>query len=106
MRDFLKIRKAQGKSIEVELVSSTDELSSYHLVYVSDAYSSYIEDINASTASSQTVIVSEKSKLIDKGAGISFFMQGNKMLFKLKKSFFEEIGLPVSSSLLNVARIV
>ncbi len=106
MRDFLKIRKAQGKSIEVELVSSTDELSSYHLVYVSDAYSSYIEDINASTASSQTVIVSEKSKLIDKGAGISFFMQGSKMLFKLKKSFFEEIGLPVSSSLLNVARIV
>lgn len=106
MRDFLKIRKAQGKSIEVELASSTDDLSSYHLVYISDAYSSHIEDVKTSASSSKTVIVSERSNLIDKGAGISFFIQGNKMLFKLNKSFFDQTGLSVSSSLLNVARII
>ena len=75
------------------------------VVFVASDKDSQFSKVKEATNAKKVLLITE-SDLASKGAGISFFTENNKMRFAINKSSIESRGLKISSTLLNLAKIV
>ena len=76
------------------------------LVFLADSKKSEFESINASIDGKEILLVTENEVFIKRGAGISFFLEGTKLRFKINKQTIDSKKLKVSGSLLALAEVV
>lgn len=104
--DELKIiaqkKKVGFQTIVVKKVSSPDQISKSHMVYVTEKKSNQINAVKARLATSSTVIIADDDGAISKGAGINYIVQGGRPLFEISKTNVEQHNVKVGSDLLSL----
>lgn len=97
LKEFTANRKAGGvQEIIVEKVLIS-ELANCQMVYVGSSESNNLDKIIEKIGSNNTLLITEKYGLTDKGAGISFVKKSGAWKFQFSASNIKNQGLKVSS---------
>jgi hypothetical protein len=102
LQSILKEKKVGGKSIELKQINSMDALGEVQIVYLPESNSKNINSLKNAVTGKNILIVTEDD-LIKKGACVSFIVEDNRLIFKLKKSALSDAGLVASEGLLRLA---
>lgn len=82
---------------------SPKSIGKCHMIYIAKSNSHQIDDVLEITKGLKTLIITENPGLIEKGSGINFVVNNNKLGFELNKSSVTGKGLSLSSSFLQFA---
>jgi hypothetical protein len=103
---FDKMAKAKSKEGQEIVVKKFEEEDSTlpEVIYIPSAVSgdktrSLIDKVRTKS----TVLITERSDWVHKGAFISFKVIDNKLRFQINKEVFEKTGIKISSSLVSMA---
>ena len=99
-------KKVANQSLQIKRFKTPSEISKCHIVYISKDDSNQISGVEKKIKSSSTLIITEKSGFVDKGAGINFIIKDNRQKFELNKGNVEKYKLKVSSNLEALAYTV
>lgn len=92
--------------IEVIQVNSAVEALRCHLLFMPEKKESEFENIKKAIGNRSILLVTEEDGYAERGAGISFFLEGSKLRFKLNKMIIEEKNIKVSNSLIAMATVI
>lgn len=101
-----KSKLAGNQKIVVKQCNSAAEAAGSHMVFLSGSKSNDFESVAAVAKSSNALLVTDKSGLGRRGAGINFINEGGKIRFEVNKSAMEGSGLKVSNDLLKLGTVV
>ena len=101
-----KILKAKGKNYKVMEVSDASQASKCKIIFFADGQKKLFESIESATAGKSILLISEEEALAKSGAVISFYSEDNKLKFIVNKQAAESRSLQISSSLLNLAKVI
>lgn len=101
-----KVKKVANQSLSITKFKSIDAIGKCHILYITKGQSSKISNVLKKVKNNSTLIVTEETGLIDKGAGINFVVKNNRQKFELNKTNVEKHKLKVSSNLEALAIIV
>lgn len=104
LQNTLKGKKVAGRLIELKVITTTEEASKCNIVYLPESNSRELNALRTALTGKQVLIVTEED-LIKKGACISFFVEDDRLRFKLKKAALAEAGLEAMDGLLRLADI-
>lgn len=99
LNNMAKTKKIGTQPILIKTISSINEISTCHLLFITKKKSEEFELNYNKIATSNTLIVAEKEGMINKGVGINFVIRNNKQKFELNKQNIENQKLKVSSIL-------
>jgi hypothetical protein len=91
------------QKFEIKAVASPTDCAKCHIVYIQSDNSGQLSDVIGKVKGKSALIVTDKSGLATKGAGINFFIDGNKQKIELNKSNIEKYKLKVASTLVEMA---
>lgn len=92
-------KSAGTQPIEVRRIKSVGDISSQHIVFISQDKSSDVGSIVGKVGDSPSLIITESEGLIGKGSAINFVVVDNRQRFELKKGNVTSKGLKISSEL-------
>jgi hypothetical protein len=95
-----------GQKIVIKKFNSAAEVNKCHLVYVASNKSNDFENLKNQLNGSSTLIVTDKKGLAEKGSGINFRMEGNKLKFEMNQNSIESAKLKVSGQLTSMAILI
>ncbi len=98
----LKGKKIGGKRIELKVVETTEDMQICNIIYLPESGSKNIKQLTLDTEGKNILIVTEDD-LIKKGAAISFFVEDDRLKFKLRPAALSRAGLSASEGLLKLA---
>ena len=97
---------ATRDKIKIMNISSLADIQSCQIVFMADSKKGEFETIKKSIGNKEILLVTESGGFAERGAGISFYLDGTKLRFKLNKHTMETRNLKVSGSLLALAEII
>jgi len=92
-----------SQAIKIKKVQNVSEMGSCSILYVSSEVSSQVAHLATELKDNNMLIITERSGLINKGAGISFVVDNGKQKFEISKLNLEKRGLKVNKQLLDMA---
>lgn len=101
-----KTNTPNGNKVVIKKINDYSQLKQCHLVFVPSNQNNRFSRVVHSLKGSSTLIVTADEKLIHKGADISFYTEGARLKFKLKKNQISKKNITISSRLLSVATLV
>jgi hypothetical protein len=104
--EIAKVKKAQGKRIVIKEYEDVNDIGSCQVVFVSETYKQGIETVITKLGTRSTLIVAEQTDACVKGAHVNFLISDNKLKFEINLNAASEVGLKISSQLLQHAIIV
>ena len=106
-RELEKMVIAKGGSkLKLVKLSSFDNLNDCNIIFLAKDEESSLDLVLEKTQGKSILIISENEKSVEKGAGISFFLEKNKLRFSINKSAVEARNLKISSNLLVLAKVI
>jgi len=99
-------KKVSLKDIKVKKFASGEEITACQILFVSNDASSSLGTYATSLQGKNTLIITEKSGLINKGAGINFVINDGKQKFELSRSAMNKNGLKVNNQLVDMATVI
>lgn len=103
LKNFTSNKKAGNQTISVVDFNNIEDIQKCHILFIGSGMEKKFNDIYSKTNGHNTLIISEKSNLIDEGAAISFTVIDGKLKYYLNSENAKNKGLKVSSSLENMA---
>ncbi len=97
--------KGGGKLKFIKL-SSYDNLDQCNIIFLTKEQDRNLKLVLEKTKGKSVLIISETESSASRGAGISFFLDKEKLKFAINKNALEQRKMKVSSSLLSLAKIV
>lgn len=97
---------ATRNNIEIIQISHLAESSNCNLLFLTKEKAGEFELLNKSIGSKSILLVTENDGFAEKGAGISFFLEGSKLKFKVNKSAIESKKIKLSHYLLSMATVI
>jgi hypothetical protein len=91
-----------AQSIKVKKIQNINEMGFCNILFISREISSQVPQL-ASQIKDNTLIITERDGLINKGAGINFIINEGKQKFELSKLNLEKRGLKVNKQLVDMA---
>lgn len=104
-KELANIAAIKG-DIEVMQVNNAGEAVKCHLVFMPRKNEAEFENIKKAIGNRSILLVTEDDGYAEKGAGISFFLEGSKLRFKLNKLVIEAKNMKVSNSLVAMATVI
>ena len=102
--DELKIiaekKKVGFQQIVIQKISSIDQISNCHIIYIPESKTNQINEIKKKLASASTVIIADNPGAVAKGAGINYIVNSGKQLFEISKTNLEQHNIKVGADLL------
>lgn len=98
-------RKISGKSVEVKQFNKLEAIERCHILYLPAEYSKSLPGLLAAIEGKPILVVTEDD-LARKGAGIGFFIENNRLRFKLNIEVLKDLGLKVNKGLLDLAVVI
>jgi hypothetical protein len=100
--------KYAGKSIGSQQIviknySSRSDINNAHILYITEEKSQYIDYMASKLSSRSTLIVSEKSGSLQKGAVINFIVEGNIQKYEINKKNARKHDLFIAKKLADLA---
>lgn len=104
LRMMASLKKAaKDQNIVVEVVTLDDDLSSYHIIYVSSSKSRQIRTLADQVGILPVLIVAEREGMASKGATISFIIDNYEILkFEVNTTRLGEQKLSISPDLIKL----
>jgi hypothetical protein len=99
-------RKVGTQTITVKKFTSASEVSSCQILFISGDASAQVSSLSPALSGKNTLIITERSGLISKGAGINFVINDGKQKFQLSKVNLQKSGLKVNAQLVDMAVLV
>ncbi len=101
----------QGETISnhkiiVEHATQVDNLKNCQLIFISKSEKKYVTEILSALDDKPILTVSEIEGFAERGGGINFYLEGNKVRFEVNPDAAQHDGLKVSSQLLSLGKIV
>ncbi len=87
-------------------ISGAEEAQRCDMIFLPEAQSRNFELIQSKIEGKPVVVVAEDPSLAEKGAEISFYIEGGKLKFIINKQAISETGVQVSNGLFSIARII
>jgi hypothetical protein len=91
------------QKFEIKRITSTAESANCHLVYIPSDNSSQLTDVVGKLQGKSALIVTDKTGMANRGAGINFFIDGNKQKIELNRSNIEKYQLKVAATLVEMS---
>jgi len=98
--------RKKGKVLSIALNPGKESLSSCHILFVSGSENNRVEDWSLDARNLPILLIGDTPGYAQRGVGINFYIEGNKIRFEINSKAIERRGIRVSSELLNLARIV
>ena len=96
----------RGDKLKFVKLSSFDKLGDCNIIFVAKDQERNLKLVLEKTEGKSILIISEDEKSVEKGAGISFFLEDDKLRFSINKSAVESRKMKISGSLLTLARVI
>ncbi len=106
LNNFYSSRPIKGQNVQILNVNSVDELKNAHVIYLADSKSRDFEDLQLKFAGKPTLMITDKSGLGKKGAGINFKEVGGKLKFEINKASFDDGDLKISNQLVTMGIVI
>ena len=97
-----KIKQINGKTLVVNRVKQLKEIEPSQIIFLGSSKSSLMSALNSNQKKNPVLLISDKSGLYSKGAGICFIVVNGKLRFEIKPENIERRGLSVSSKLISL----
>ncbi len=104
--DTLDGRTVASRPVKARRVTDVEELGGCHILFVSRAGESRLEDIVAAVGDTPVLIVGEQDRFARDGGMINFIEVDKKVRFEINEAAARRAGLKISSKLLRLAKIV
>jgi hypothetical protein len=85
------------------ITTNTQDVAKCHLVYILSDNSSQLNEVISQLKGKSALIVTDKSGLATKGAGINFFVDGSKQKIELNRLNIEKYKLKVAATLVEMS---
>lgn len=103
LKIFTSAKKAGNQDISVLSFNGIEDIQKCHILFIGSNMEKKFNEIYSKTSSFNTLVISERTNLIDRGAAISFTVIDGKLKYYLNADNARNKGLKVSSSLENMA---
>ncbi len=103
--EAVKGERFRGRGIQIEHYRSPREIGRCHLLFVSGAEGSRMNEILAATAGRSIVTVGESEGFVQRGGMIALAADGDRVRLLINPAALRAANLDVSSKLLRVAEI-
>jgi len=107
LKKIYQSQKIQNKSVIVRDINDLDELSSAHVIFISQGSDTRLKEITNRTKKTPILTISDTDGYADQGVMINFFVSNDqKVRFEINELAIKQSKLYISYKLLSVARIV
>jgi len=97
---------SKKQNIQIARINSIHDVNKCQIVFLGDSKKGEFESIRASIDRKEILLVTENESFAERGASISFYLDGTKLRFRLNKQAIETQNLKVSGSLLSLADVI
>lgn len=106
LQEIARTKTVKNKKIVIRQFKKPDDISTCHILFISQETSVPLNDILAKVAGKGTLTIGEKEGYAKKGALINFVEVDNKLKFEANPKGISAAGLKASSQLLKLAILV
>jgi hypothetical protein len=106
LAEIVKTETVDNKKITIKQFSKPADISSCHILFISQNSSGSLEDILAKTTGKSILIISEQDGYAELGTAINFVLVNHKLKFEANVKAINAAGLSASSQLLKLAIII
>ncbi|MGE0445798.1 MAG: YfiR family protein, partial [Vicinamibacterales bacterium] len=103
LRDAVKGRNAGGRSLQVRRVDPEDDLSAYHVIYISESEARRTPALLLRFGRAPVLTVGETVPFLREGGMVRFFVEQNRVRFQINAGAADSAGLRINSQLLSLA---
>jgi len=96
-------KKVSQQNVKFVSYNDVSEISRCHILVVPFEKSENIDEIIDKLGNQGTLIVTERTGMLEKGSVINFIIDGNSLKFELNSAVASKRGLNISTSLHNMA---
>lgn len=104
--ELSKMLAAKNKNLSVKNIASTEDARSCQAVFLASKKDKDFDALQSAISGKSVLLITESESYAKKGAGISFYSEGQKMRFKINPKIIEANNLMVSSNLLAIGTVV
>jgi len=104
LRQTILNKQINGHPFRVAQCKTLADLKSCHILFISLSERKRLADILRSIRGASVLTVSDLDHFLPAGGMIHFLMEGNKVRFAINDAAAKEVGLRISSKLLNLAK--
>lgn len=97
---------SKKQNIQIATINSVQDVNKCQIVFLGDSKKGEFESIRVSIDKKEILLVTENMNFAERGAAISFYLDGTKLRFILNKQTIETQNLKVSGSLLSLADVI
>ncbi len=95
-------KDVNGQQIKIQRITSYEELSLFHIIYIPKYNSSKLEQLHVALKKTPTVIITDNYELASKGADINFVLNGDYLDYEIFRSNILTNGLKVNTKLFKL----
>jgi len=106
LENIIEGKKVGGKSVMVTYTKSVKDVVSCDVVFIAQSEKKKLNRILKVLTNRAILTISDIDDFAERGGTIGFFVEDNRIRFKINVDAAEETGLQISSKLLRLARIV
>lgn len=103
LKSFTSNKRAGNQSITIVNFDDVQNIEKCHILFIGSGMEKKFDEIYSKTNGFNTLVISEKTNLVEEGAAISFTVVDGKLKYYLNTDNAKRKGLKVSSSLENMA---
>jgi hypothetical protein len=104
--EIMRGKNVDNREVVVRRFTEVQQLSSCQLIFVSDRETRRLPEILAGLKGGSFLVIGETAAFAERGGGIQFFLEDNRLRFAVNLDALARSRLTVSSKLLALARIV
>jgi len=97
-----KLKKINGKTLVVKRAKQLKDIEPSQIIFLGSSKSGLMSSLNTNQKNNPVLLITDKSGLYSKGAGICFIIVNGKLRFEIKPENIERRGLSVSSKLISL----
>ena len=106
LEDTVQGETISNHKIIVEHAMQVDDLKNCQLIFISKSEKKHVTEILSALDDKPVLTVSEIEGFAERGGGINFYLEGNKVRFEVNPDAARHDGLKVSSQLLSLGKII
>jgi len=95
-----------GRTLVVRSSRKIEDLKDCQMIFISRSEKKNLDEIFAALKGKPVLTVGETEGFAERGGGINFYRDGNKVRFEINPAVTRQNGLRVSSELLSLGKIV
>jgi hypothetical protein len=104
--EVIRGKAINNRDLLARRINELSELKTCQVVFVGDSAEKQLPEVLNSLKGASALLVGESEDFAERGGGIQFFLENNKLRFAINVDAIQRARLQASSKLLALARIV